>query len=246
MEDEALEAGSLRGAQYTNQIACRHRIARVRIACSRNPAKHLVHAGGFNGPARFAKDDTVEKLVGETGLQVKERLHPGQFDAEEPLNHRKGVFFAQARIPLSQRLNPTGHSAVQAVETAMPIIVFGQYIIEIARHLLVVLTRQPGEDRRARNAAQLDFSRHLVNHLPRLNPGAPRPLLPHAQPIEPILIEVNEVQHRKKPPLGQIAHPLRRQTAQTLPQMLDTAMHPREIDPHLHVDVIVLGLTDFQ
>ena len=67
--------------------------------------------------------------------------------------NKKAVGLGQGGIPLGELLHPAGNRAVHAVKAAMPIVVLGKDIVEVRRHLLVILAGQRGESGNAWNAA---------------------------------------------------------------------------------------------
>ena len=215
MEQEAPGARVLAGGQDAVQVAGPHGVAGVGAAPGGDPEDHLVGvAHGLQGALALGEHELLEELGREAQLHVEEVVHAGQVDAEEGAHHQQGVGLGEGGVPAAQALHPAGHGAVEAVEAAVPVVVLGEDEVEVRGHLLVVLAGEGGEGGRARDAAQLDLAVHGVHGGARAGPAGARRLPPGAQPVEGVLVDVEQGQAGQGARRGQVADPVRRQLVQ--------------------------------
>ena len=134
--------------------------------------------------------------------------------------YRPALRLAQHRIPLLNLLYPAGNCAVHPVEAAMPEVVFDQEQIHDLAPGVEVECGHAGKHSRARAIAQEQLARQFVYGLAEFAALADAVFASPAQPVERVLVDVEEVHLREYAVIAIIVHFGGGEALEALVQML--------------------------
>ncbi|HIG29124.1 MAG TPA: DEAD/DEAH box helicase [Verrucomicrobiales bacterium] len=140
-------------------------VATMGLATCGHPADDLARiADAFEGASCLGVDHLIEEGLGVALLQIDEGVDPGDVDTGKQFDDTEAVVLREARVPDHQAFHPAKDGAIQTIHAAMPVVVFWKDEVEVFRESCVVLAREAGERRCARNAAEQDVAIDAIDH----------------------------------------------------------------------------------